>query len=276
MPVAVEVVEGGGTFGELVGVLEALGDEGFGGGDAVGDGLAFGDGGGEGGCEGRAGAGDAADGDAFSGIFPEVCAIEEEVCDDGAFAAPTFDDDVLRASQGDLLDGGADIVPGGGGEAGEEGGFGEVGGDDEGAGDELSKHGFDGGVIGQACAIGGDEDGIDDEALDAVALKRIGDGPDRVGVGQGASDYDVGLHDGEGDIELLGDEGGFEGNRGAIAGEGGDDGGAVDAEGGEGLEVRLNAIDGGGVRGGDREDDAGFGHAAMLGGGPSMIQRNIG
>ena len=96
------------------------------------------------------------------------------------------------------------------------------------------------------------------QAPDAVLPDLVGDGADDAGVGEHAGLDRVGadvVHDG---VDLRGHDRGrsFEDPRdagGVLGGDGGNHGGAVDPQGREGLEVRLKAGSGPGVRARDGE-----------------------
>ena len=105
----------------------------------------------------------------------------------------------------------------------------------------------------------GNHDGVHHEATDAVAAQGGGHGGDDFGVAEHAEFHGVDAHIGEKGVELLRDEGDGDGLHagdapGVLRGEGGDDAGAVGAEGGERLEVGEEAGSARGIDAGDAED----------------------
>lgn len=249
---------------DVPGVFEALVDELFGLVHGIGHEHALGNVGGEGGAEGAAGTVVFGDGQAREHEFGEFAFVAEDVDDVVTAEVAAFGDAGDIEFFGDDAGGFAEVFEGADGEAGEDFGFVEVGGDDAGEGEELGGEGADGVAVHEAGAVAGDHAGVDDEGGDAAdGVGFAGDfdefaGGEHAGFGGGDGESVADGHD------LLHENGGGHGMdfaefAGGLGGDGGDGAGAVDFEEGEGFEVGLHPGTGSAVGTGDGEDDGDVG-----------------
>ena len=141
-------------------------------------------------------------------------------------------------------------------------GLGKVRGDEGGEGEQSSGERCDGGGLQQSRAAGRDHHGVHDQWRLACPGEEGGDCADGFRGVEHSGFYGLGRQFFEDGLELLADDargGGLDGEdaAGILGGEAGDGAGAVDAEGGEDLQVRLDAGAAAAVGAGDGQGDGG-------------------
>jgi hypothetical protein len=239
-------------------VADGGGDELLGLGDGVLKAEAVGEAGGDG---GGCGAACAVGGDAVDALGMELgdfsVWLEEEVGGVVAGEMAAFEEPCGAVGFGEGCAGGAHVLEGADGAAGEDGDFIHVWRDDGGAEEEAFFVEIDGLWEQEACAAGGDHDGIDDEGHGCV-FEEIADFFDDFGGVEHPGFHSGDGEGGEGEADLLGDDRGGDWVDGAdfsrdLGDDAGDGGQAVCAEGGEGLEIGLCAGAGAVIGAGDGE-----------------------